>query len=177
MPTNKTQKNKTAVEIFIIKLQALYDIENVIIKALPKMEKVARDPELKNGFRVHMEETQMHIERLENAFLILGQPAKKLKCDGIRGIIDDGNWMASVPVSDMLRDALLASAARHVEHYEMAGYMSAIAEAEALGQSNIVDLLRETLEEEEETDKKLALAAEKSLELEAEETENETEEE
>lgn len=141
-----------------MKLQALYDIEHEIEKALPKMEKAASDEVLKEGFRVHLDETKEQSKRLEKAFRILGFDVKKTKCEGIRGIVADASAVMKVDASAPIKDAMLAASARYVEHYEMAGYLSAIAEATYLGADEVVDLLRETLREEEATDAKLDTA-------------------
>lgn len=140
------------------KIQALYDIEKEIEKALPNMERAATDPELKEGFTNHLEETKQQIRRLEDIFQLMKQSPKKLKVEGVRGIIQDGEWVSQVETSPAMKDALLAGAARYVEHYEMAGYLSAIEEAQILGLSEISDLLNATLLEEKATDEKLALA-------------------
>ncbi len=162
-----SHKVKDMGKAFELKLQALYDIEKQIEKALPKMAKVASSEALKEGFRMHLEETKEQSKRLEKAFELLGVSPKKLRSEGIRGIIVDGEWVMEVEGPDEIRDSMLASAARYVEHYEMAGYLSACAHAKALGLSKIEALLTESLGEEEATDKKLEKAM-KDLEKEFE---------
>jgi len=149
-------KIKNGEEAFQMKLEALYDIENELVKALPQMEKAAKNPELKEGFRAHLEETRGHILRLEEAFKILEVKPKKLKVDGIRGIISDGKWVIDCDAPAATKDIMLAGAARYAEHYEMAGYLTAIEEAKACGQEEITDILSETLDEEEVADEKLS---------------------
>ncbi len=149
---------------FITKLQALYDIEKQLEKALPKMAKAASNPNLKKGFQEHFEETKMHSKRLEAIFEELAVAPKKLKTEGIRGIIADSEWVARVDAPTAIKDAMLASAARYAEHYEMAGYLSAIIEANTLGIPTIAALLTKTLNEEKSADEKLVLAITKNLE-------------
>lgn len=155
----RTPKIKTIEKTFELKLQELYDIEKNIEKALTKMVHKAVTPVLQEGFAVHLEETRGQIDRLEQAFGILDLKPKKLRSEGIRGIILDGEGVADLKAIDQLKDSMLASAARYVEHFEMAGYMMAIAEARMLGFTQVEALLRQNLAEEEATDRKLAQIA------------------
>ena len=151
-------------EAFVLKLKALYDIERELVEALPKLEEAAHDPELKEGFRNHLGETHGHIRRLEQAFKTLGEEADTERSSGIRGIIASGEWVAKdVEAPDAIKDALLASAARYAEHYEISGYLGAIMEAELLGYMEIAADLLETLDEERAADGKLAEAARKNF--------------
>ncbi len=150
-------KLTNSTEVFITKLQALYDIEGELKKALPKLAKTATDPSLRKSFRGHLEETSGHSRRLEKAFQFLGLKPKKLKSEGVRGIVKDGAWVIDLKAPPFIKDAMLASSAIYAEHYEMAGYMSAIEMSKLLGHENIAKLLAETLKEEEKADQKLAL--------------------
>ncbi len=156
-------KINTLQDSFLAKLQALYDIENEIIKALPKMVEAASDPELKDALSSHLEETKEQAHRLEQAFEMLEEKPKKLKAEGVRGIIEDGKWVMDADAPDALKDAMLASAARYVEHYEMAGYMSAIEEASLLGYDDIAELLSDSLSEENAADDKLVSVMKDSM--------------
>jgi ferritin-like metal-binding protein YciE len=158
-------KINTIKDVLLTKLQALYDTEVALEKALPKMEKAAHDPDLKEGFSDHLKETQEHSRRLEQIFKMLETKPKKLSSDGIKGIIQDGEWVMNQDAKDSIGDIMLASAARYAEHFEMAGYLSAISLAEYLDLDDVVELLSETLSEEEEADEKLTEAIDKSLEL------------
>jgi ferritin-like metal-binding protein YciE len=150
----KTSKDMDLKSLLIQKLQALYDIENEIIKALPKLAKKAKHSELKQALEEHLEQTRGHAERLIKAFDILGEKPKKLKVEGIRGIIEDGDWVAkNIPQPAL--DANLIAAAQYVEHYEMAGYGTAAEWAEELGEMEIKELMGQTLEEEKAADEKL----------------------
>lgn len=158
------QKLTDVRKVFEIKLQSLYDIEKQLERALPKMAKAATDKSLKEGFLLHFKETQEQAKRLEKVFKLLELKPKKLKSEGIRGIILDAEWVAETTGEDSLRDIMLASSARYAEHYEMAGYLSACEEASMLDLPEIESILRETLEEEQATDKKLSKAMQTAFE-------------
>jgi ferritin-like metal-binding protein YciE len=156
-----TQKIDDGKQALVSKIQALFDIENELVKALPKLAGAAHDKELKDGFTSHLEETRGHIARLEEVFKILGEKPHKLTSAGIRGILEDGQWVideADAPVK--VKDAMLAGSARYAEHAEMAGYMSAILMSDALELTDISALLEQNLDEEKAADEKLAAAIE-----------------
>lgn len=139
-------------DLFRIKLKALYDIESELLKALPRMAKASTDPDLKSAFQDHLDETRMQVERLEKAFEIIGEKPAKLKCEAVRGLVADAEWgVAEKPGPDAL-DAFLIAAAARIEHYEVAGYISAVKWARLLGQDDIRVLLEESLSEEEIAD-------------------------
>ncbi len=143
-------------ELLIQKIQALYDIEAQLVKALPKMAKAATDQSLKEAFRDHLAETRTHGERLEQAFKLLQVKPKKLKVEAIRGMIKDSEWVIKNIKPAEALDSNLIRAAQYVEHYEMAGYMAAIAWATTLEETDVATLLDNTLQEEQNSDKKLA---------------------
>jgi ferritin-like metal-binding protein YciE len=156
-------KITTPERAFIIKIQALYDIEKQLEKALPKLARASTDKELKKGFVAHLAETKMHSKRLEKIFKLIGMKPRKTICEGIRGIVEDGTWVMKVEAPSELKDSMIAGAARYAEHYEMAGYLGAIEEAQALGLSEAATLLAATLREEEGADRKLTGAMRKKL--------------
>ena len=143
-------------DVLLLKLEVLYDVEKVLEKALSKLEKAAFDKGLKEAFREHLAETQEHIVRLEKVFAELDTKPNTEKSEGIRGIAADSEWVIKTYEPSLLRDCMLASGARYAEHYEMAGYLSAIEEAKALKMPDIVKLLQANLKEEEAADKILA---------------------
>ncbi len=148
-------KNQTLHDLFLTKLHVLLDVEEEIIKALPKMAKQATTKELTDGFEEHLNETKTHAERLKQALEILGEKPKKVKSEAIRGLVKDAEWiMKNVERGDAL-DANLIAGAQYVEHYEMAGYGTAVAWAKTMGHNEVMELLKETLEEEKSMDKKL----------------------
>lgn len=147
-------------DLFLVQLQDLYDAEQRLTKALPKMAEAARHRELKSAFQKHLRETEQHVKRLEKVFSILGQSAQRETCEAMKGLISEGDEAIGAGGSDDVRDAALIAAAQRVEHYEMAGYGTVRTLAEQLGHKEIARLLQETLDEEGACDKKLTEIAE-----------------
>jgi ferritin-like metal-binding protein YciE len=145
----------TLKELYIDELRDLYDAENQLIKALPKMAKAAQSEELRSGFEEHLEQTKGHAERIEQIFQTLGEPAKGKKCKGIQGIVTEGGETMEEDFEGAVMDAALIAAAQRVEHYEIAAYGSVRAFAQTLGETEAASLLEQTLNEEKETDAKL----------------------
>ncbi|WP_160003394.1 ferritin-like domain-containing protein [Rhizobium sp. 18055] len=150
---------KTLNGLFFDTLKDIYFAEKQILKTLPKMARAAQSEEGKAGFLQHRDETQGHIERLEQVFEILGKPARGKTCEAIQGIIAEGEEIIEDFKGSIALDAGLISSAQAVEHYEMARYGTLIAWAEQLGLKDAVPLLRANLTEEEATDKKLTKLA------------------
>ena len=147
-------------DLYVEELKDLYSAEKQLTKALPKMAKAASSEELSEGFQQHLEQTKGHVERLEQIFGMLEQRAAGKKCIGMEGLIKEGSEIMNEDFSDELMDAALISAAQRVEHYEIAAYGTVVAFADLLGESDQASLLRETLEEEKETDQKLTQLSE-----------------
>lgn len=148
-------------------LKDLYDAEKQITKALPKMAKKATNEELRQAFAEHLRQTEQHVERLEQAFEHLDLPARGKKCEGMKGLIEEGQEMMSEADDDAARDAVMIASAQKVEHYEIASYGTARTWATLLGQNEVASLLEETLEEEKETDQRLTSIAESIVNPEA----------
>ena len=163
-------------ELYVEELKDLFSAENQLTKALPKMAKAASSDELRQGFEEHLEQTRGHVERLQQIFEQLREKATGKKCLGMEGLIKEGAETIGEDFEDAMMDAALISAAQRVEHYEIAGYGSVIAYAELLGESEQASLLKETLEEEKETDEKLTELA-KEINVQAQQGDSETEEE
>jgi ferritin-like metal-binding protein YciE len=142
-------------DLLVMKLQALYDTEQELVKTLPKLAKAASDEELKDAFMEHLTQTEGHVTRLERIFERMGEKAKKLKSEAIRGIAEDGAWVIK-NVKGGASNAALIAAAQYAEHYEIAGYGSAKNWADALGEEEVSSMLEETLEEEKAADEKLS---------------------
>ena len=142
-------------ELYIDELKDLYNAENQLVKALPKMAKAASSEKLRAGFEEHLEQTKGHVSRLEQIFESLGENPKGKKCKGMAGLVAEGSEIIDGNIVDGLKDAGLIGAAQRVEHYEIAAYGTVRSFAETLGQSQHASLLKETLEEEKETDEKL----------------------
>jgi ferritin-like metal-binding protein YciE len=154
-------KLETMNELFLDELQDLYSAETQITKALPKLAKAATHDTLKKAFETHLEETNSQVERLNQIFKLLKASPKGKTCEGMKGLLKEGDErIAEGGESDVL-DAGLIAAAQRVEHYEIAAYGTARTYAELLEQPEIVKLLEETLEEEKAADSKLSKVARK----------------
>src|SRR2546430_1442042 len=147
--------NEGLKELYIDELKDIYNAENQLVKALPKMARAASSDELRTGFEEHLEQTKGHVQRLERIFKMLNENPKGKKCKGMEGLVEEGSEVMQEDFEDALLDAALIGAAQRVEHYEIAAYGTVRAFAEELGESEHASLLEETLEEEKETDEKL----------------------
>ena len=152
---------ESLVELFVDELKDLYSAEIQILKALPRMIKAASSPELKKGFETHLQQTKVHVERLDEIFETLGKSPKGKKCKGMEGVIADGQELMQEDATPEVMDAGLIGAAQHVEHYEMAGYGCVRTYAQLLGHDDFAKILQKTLDEEKETDEKLTALAQK----------------
>jgi len=141
--------------LLIDEIKDLYHAENQLLKALPKMAKAATNPALKAGFTGHLAQTRGHVTRLAECFKSLGLPAKGKVCHAMVGLVEEGGEAIGIEGPAAVRDAALIGAAQRVEHYEMAGYGTARAFAQALGENEVAALLQATLDEEGDTNKKL----------------------
>ena len=159
--------------LWIEEMRDLYNAENQLLKALPKIAKKASTPELKEAFESHLEETRGHVDRLEEIFQGLGKKPTGKTCKGMQGLIEEGSEMMNEDGPDSVIDAALISAAQRVEHYEMAGYGTVRTFASILGEDEAEDLLQETLDEEGAADEKLTEIAESIVNEEAEDADEE----
>ena len=147
---------KTLDDLFLDTLKDIYYAEKQIVRALPKMSKAASSPDLKAGFDKHLKETEGHVERLEQIFDIIGQPARGKTCEAILGILEEGKEIMDEFKGAPALDAGLISAAQAVEHYEIARYGTLKAWARQLGKNDVVRLLEATEKEEIATDQTLS---------------------
>jgi len=147
--------NEGLKELYIDELKDLYNAENQLLKALPKMAKAASSEELRQGFNEHLEQTRGHVGRLERIFKSLETSPKGKKCMGMEGLVKEGSDVMGEDFDHAVMDAALIGAAQRVEHYEIAAYGTVSEFAKILGKAQHVSLLQETLEEEKETDEKL----------------------
>jgi ferritin-like metal-binding protein YciE len=158
--------------LYIDELRDIYNAENQLTKALPKMAKAATSDDLRAGFEGHLEQTKGHVERLERIFKELGEKPTGKKCKGMEGLVKEGEEMIKEEeLEEEALDAGLISAAQRVEHYEIAAYGCVRTYAKLLGQDDAAELLEQTLGEEKETDQKLTMLAE-NINVEAEEEES-----
>ena len=158
----------TLKDLYIEELKDLYSAEKQIVKALPKMIKATKHPELKAAFKTHLQQTAEHAKRLELICEQLGATPRGKKCVGMEGLIKETSDLIEEQPDDDVLDAGLISAAQHVEHYEMAGYGTVRTYARQLGYESQAELLQRTLDEEGETDHLLTDLAEARINLEAE---------
>jgi ferritin-like metal-binding protein YciE len=147
-------------ELYVEQLRDLYDAENQLVKALPKMAKEASSDELRQAIEEHLEQTRGQAERLEQIFEQLGEKAKGKKCKGMQGLLDEGKETLEEDMEEDTKDAAIIAAAQRVEHYEISGYGTARTYANLLGETEAAELLEETLNEEKDTDQKLTQLAE-----------------
>jgi ferritin-like metal-binding protein YciE len=162
--------------LFVEQLKDLYDAEKRLTKAIPKLAKASTNEELGTALEEHLEETREHVSRLEQVFELLDEKAKSKPCKGMQGLIEEGDEHAKEDYDDDdLRDAIIIGSAQRVEHYEIAGYGTAIAHARLLGLDDVIELLEATLAEEKAADEKLTEIAESVVNLEAAEDQQEEE--
>ena len=146
---------KSMEELFHALLQDVYYAEKELTKALPKMAKEADDSELRKAFTDHEKETEGHVKRLEQAFEMIGKPARGKKCEAILGIVAEGKEVIDEVDDEKTLDAGLIASAQAAEHYEIARYGTLCSWAASLGYTNAKEQLGENLAEEENADKTL----------------------
>ena len=157
----------TLHDAFIMELRDAYDAEKQLIKALPKMAKAASTEELRDALEQHLEETREHVIRLEQVFGTLDEKVKGKHCEGIAGIIEEGQSTLAEDLDDAALDACIIAAGQRAEHYEMAAYGTLVAWARAMGHDEAAELLQETLDEEKAADETLTSLAEGGINEEA----------
>lgn len=149
--------------LLIQEIKDLYSAETQLVKALPKMAKAAANKKLKEGFTTHLEETKGHVSRLEEVAELLGASPKGKVCKAMQGLLEEGAETIEEEGEPTIKDLALITAAQKVEHYEISGYGSACALAEALGLDDVAALLKATQAEEGATDKALTAIAEELI--------------
>lgn len=194
MPNTKTKKapatktrgsNGTAAgrshsqleNFFIDSLKDIYWAEKHLLKELPRMQKAATTQELKDTIDEHTAQTEEHVARLEHVFELMGKKVQAKKCDGMEGLIKEGQLVVEeTEDGSMTRDVGIIISAQKVEHYEIAAYGGLVSLATTMGQTEVAEILGTTLEEEKEADSLLSEIAENDINWEAEQ-EGESEEE
>jgi ferritin-like metal-binding protein YciE len=152
---------KELQDLFVETLKDIYYAEKQILRALPKMAREAQSPELKKAFEDHREETEGHVDRLQQIFEQINKPARGKTCDAILGIIEEGKEVIDEFKGAPALDAGLTAAAQAVEHYEISRYGTLKTWAQQLGMQDAAKLLDQTLQEEIKADallSKLAMA-------------------
>jgi ferritin-like metal-binding protein YciE len=168
MTARKSENSsKTMKDLFQMELMDIYDAEQRIIRGLEKLAEAADSPEVKDAFREHMRETQDDVKKLEQVFDSFGMKPKARKCEGIVGVLEEGDEIASEFKGSPACDAALISAAQKVEHYEIASYGCLQEWAELLGNEEAAGILQEILDNEKTTDESLTELARASRNREA----------
>jgi ferritin-like metal-binding protein YciE len=154
-------------DLFVNQIEDLYDAELRLIEALPKMADATSSPELRQTFRMHIQETLGHVSRLETIFSKLGKQPKRETCQAMKGLIAEGSEIINAKGDPAVKDAALIAAAQRVEHYEISGYGTARTFAMRLGLQDTAQILQQTLQEEANADKKLNQIAESQVNVKA----------
>jgi ferritin-like metal-binding protein YciE len=139
-------------DLFVTNLRRVYDAEQRLVKALPKLRDAASSEELKRALQVHLEETEVHVDRIDQIFGWLDEKAKATTCESIKGILDDGKDVMNLDAEGAVKDAALIAAAQETEHWEIALYGTLRTWATALGENEAMQALEVTLEEEKNAD-------------------------
>ena len=150
-------------EALVEEIRDLYNAEKQLVKALPKMAKGAESDELREAFEAHLEETEGQVTRLERVFELLDEKPRGKHCAGMAGIVEEGSEKLQEDMEGSVLDACLIASAQKVEHYEIGAYGTAIAWAEALGLTEVAEVLGESLAEEKAADEKLSAIAESGI--------------
>ena len=154
---------KKLSDLFYDQLKDIYFAERQILKGLPKMAKAAKSEELKTAFLHHRDETEGHVERLQQIFEIIGKRAQSKTCEAIKGILEEGEEIIEDYTGSQALDAGLLAGGQAVEHYEMARYGTLKTWAAQLGMKDVVGLLDQTLQEEKKTDALLSKLAQANV--------------
>ncbi len=152
------QKNSLR-QLYVDELKDLYSAEIQMVRALPKLAKASSNAELRQAFEEHLRQTSEQVSRLEEIFAMLQEKPTGKKCLGMEGLVKEGAETMKEDYGDAVKDAALIGAAQRVEHYEIAGYGTARAFAQLLGEGDHVTLLEQTLQEEKQADDKLTQLA------------------
>jgi ferritin-like metal-binding protein YciE len=150
---------QTLDDVLVEQLADLHSAETQLVEALPRVAGAASTHELRSAFQEHLEQTRGHVRRLEEAFSQLGTQVPNEFCEGMEGLLKEGEEVMGANGDPVARDAALIAAAQRVEHYEIAGYGTARTLADQLGYNEIKRLMNETLDEEADADKKLTKIA------------------
>jgi ferritin-like metal-binding protein YciE len=154
---------KTLNDLFVETLKDLYYVEKKLVKTLPKLSEKATSPELKQAMQDHLEETETHVQRLEQVFELLDQRAVAKTCEALEGLIREAEEVTGEIDDEQTMDAAIISSAQTVEHYEIARYGTLACWAAEIGNTEVAELLEQTLEEEKSADEKLSLIAEDQI--------------
>ena len=154
-------------KLFVHELRDLYNAENQILDALPDMIDRTSDDRLRSALQEHLEQTRGQVERLDRIFRDMGEDPKGQKCKGMEGLLREAKDLLAEDAAPAVRDAGIISSAQRVEHYEIAGYGTALTYAKLLDDTEATRLLQETLDEEKNADRELTEVAEGTVNIKA----------
>jgi ferritin-like metal-binding protein YciE len=154
-------------DLLVENLKDLYSAETQLLKALPKVAKKVENEQLRQALEMHVKETEQQAKRLEQVLGKMGEKAGGKKCHGMEGLIEEAKELMGEDAEPEVMDAGLIVDCQKVEHYEIAGYGSAVTFAKLLGDEESARLLAQSLNEEENADKKLTQIAESSINIQA----------
>ena len=154
---------ETLQDLFLNEIKDIYHGEKQLLEALPRMAKAAESPDLRAAFTKHLGETEGQVQRLEQILQSLGERVVGKRCKGMEGLVEEGKDIMEEEREEAVLDAALIAAAQKVEHYEIAAYGCLITYAGLLGDRNAEKLLKQTLSEEEATDKALTALGESGI--------------
>lgn len=154
---------KTLHDLFLNELRDIYNAEKQLTRALPKMASAATNPELKQGFEHHLEQTKGQVERLDTVLESLGASSRGQTCEAMEGLLAEAHELTELGLEPDALDAALIAAAQKVEHYEIATYGTICTWAKAMKHEKALNLLLETLAEEKETDETLTKLAKSAV--------------
>lgn len=160
MPQEEKEMNSELHQLFVDELSDILSAEQQLTKALPKLIKAAQNKKLKQALESHLEETQNHIDRLEQVFKSVGEKVKSKTCKAMKGLIEEGSELVEELEGKSSMNAGIIAAAQKVEHYEIAAYGTVLEWANRMGHEKAAALLEETLAEEKIADEKLTAIAE-----------------
>lgn len=165
---NESKMEPALMELFIDEIKDIYWAEKHLVKTLPKMRKASTSSELAEAIGNHLEETKVHVTRLEEIFGLLGQKVQAKKCDAMEGLAKEGEGIIEdTEAGTATRDVGIILASQKVEHYEIATYGGLAQLARTLGLTEVADLLAQTLQEEKAADETLTGVAENDINYEA----------
>lgn len=154
MPENSSSDLR---ELLVDQMEDMLHAENQLVKALPKMAKASHSPQLRQTFTEHLEQTRGHVERLHQAFEILGVKAKAKTCKGMQGLVEEGEEAIdeAKEMHSEAADLSVIIAAQKVEHYEIASYGCLRTLAERIGEARVARLFADNLADERRADELL----------------------
>jgi ferritin-like metal-binding protein YciE len=150
-------------DLLVHELQRIYHAEGQVLEVLPRMVNAATQADLKQVLEAHRQQSEAQVRRLERAFVVLGVPGKRRRCDGMAGLVEEARQILDEDAAAPVMDVALIAAAQKVAHYEIAAYGTVCTYAEMLGYDQVHELLGQNLDEEETTDQKLTALAESAI--------------